>query len=89
MTLDHEGVGAEDIDWDVHYSAAEQVWSGNPNGVPVAEISDATPGTEVDVGCGGGADAIWLAHRKGVSLHSTSQLRTCSWRQPLDDVGNG
>ncbi len=64
MTPDHDGVGAEGIDWDVHYSAVEQVWSGNPNGVLVAEISDATPGTAVDVGCGEGADAIWLAHRK-------------------------
>ena len=64
VTPDHDGVGAEGIDWDVHYSAVEQVWSGNPNGVLVAEISDATPGTAVDVGCGEGADAIWLAHRK-------------------------
>ncbi len=51
------------LDWDVRYSAAEQVWSGNPNGVLVAETSDATPGTAVDVGCGEGADAIWLANR--------------------------
>jgi SAM-dependent methyltransferase len=39
------------------------VWSGEPNGALVAEAGDLEPGTVLDVGCGEGADAIWLAAR--------------------------
>jgi SAM-dependent methyltransferase len=37
------------------------MWSGRPNGRLVAEITDAAAGRALDVGCGEGADAIWLA----------------------------
>lgn len=49
-------------DWDARYgSHGVGLWSGHPNGVLVAEIADALPGSALDVGCGEGADAIWLA----------------------------
>lgn len=51
------------VDWDAMYAGSEQVWSGNPNSALVAEVSGLRPGTAVDVGCGEGADAIWLARR--------------------------
>jgi SAM-dependent methyltransferase len=60
---DATGSPADGIDWDARYAAAGQVWSGNPNGALVAEFDGVTPGTAVDVGCGEGADAIWLAQR--------------------------
>ncbi|MCW2898536.1 MAG: Methyltransferase type 11 [Streptosporangiaceae bacterium] len=47
--------------WDQRYSSTDQVWSGTPNPALVDEVSSLAPGTAVDVGCGEGADAIWLA----------------------------
>lgn len=50
--------------WDDRYSEHDdQMWSGNANGALVAEIADLPPGRALDVGCGEGADAIWLASR--------------------------
>ena len=51
------------VEWDERYSAAERVWSGEPNGTLVAEVAGLTPGRALDVGCGEGADAVWLAGR--------------------------
>ncbi|WP_082557139.1 bifunctional 2-polyprenyl-6-hydroxyphenol methylase/3-demethylubiquinol 3-O-methyltransferase UbiG [Modestobacter sp. Leaf380] len=46
--------------WDLHYGAGT-VWSGDPNPVLVQHATALTPGSALDVGCGEGADAIWLA----------------------------
>jgi SAM-dependent methyltransferase len=45
------------------YRATDALWSGRPNGQLVREAADLPPGTALDVGCGEGADAIWLAER--------------------------
>ena len=37
------------------------MWSGQPNGRLLAEVAGLTAGRALDVGCGEGADAIWLA----------------------------
>jgi SAM-dependent methyltransferase len=63
-------VGAPAVDpavqaeWDRRYAEHGQLWSGKPNGTLVAEVANLTPARVLDVGCGEGADAIWLA-RKG------------------------
>jgi SAM-dependent methyltransferase len=66
-------------EWDELYDTAEQVWSGNPNGVLVAEAADLTPGRALDVGCGEGADAVWLAQRGwdviGLDVSATALAR--------------
>lgn len=48
-------------EWDAMYAEHDTVWSGEPNAQLVAEVSALTPGTALDVGCGEGADAVWLA----------------------------
>ena len=49
--------------WDEHYGSAPALWSGKPNPVLVDEVADLPPGRALDVGCGEGADALWLAGR--------------------------
>jgi SAM-dependent methyltransferase len=49
--------------WDERYGAHEHVWSGNVNHFVGQEAAELTPGTALDLGCGEGADAIWLAQR--------------------------
>ncbi|QYJ02460.1 methyltransferase domain-containing protein [Nocardioides panacisoli] len=49
--------------WDAKYEASQRVWSGNPNQRLVEQARDLAPGRALDVGCGEGADAIWLAGR--------------------------
>ncbi|SOD66115.1 Methyltransferase domain-containing protein [Streptomyces sp. 1222.2] len=50
-------------EWDSRYTDRAQLWSGRPNGALVAEIAGLTPGRVLDVGCGEGADAVWLARQ--------------------------
>jgi SAM-dependent methyltransferase len=47
--------------WDQRYQSSNKVWSGRVNPQLVAEADDLPPGVALDVGCGEGADAIWLA----------------------------
>ncbi|MCB9010274.1 MAG: class I SAM-dependent methyltransferase [Actinobacteria bacterium] len=49
--------------WDRRYSSAERLWSGRVNAAVAAEAAALHPGRALDVGCGEGADAIWLAGR--------------------------
>jgi SAM-dependent methyltransferase len=49
--------------WDERYRSHSSLWSGNPNGHLISEASQLSPGAALDVGCGEGADAIWLAQR--------------------------
>ena len=56
------GAAADAAEWDARYNEHDEaMWSGRPNGRLVAEVAGLTPGRALDVGCGEGADAIWLA----------------------------
>ena len=49
--------------WEQRYGERERVWSGRVN-TRLAEIVESlAPGRALDLGCGEGADAIWLADR--------------------------
>ena len=49
--------------WDDLYREKDQLWSGAVNGVLMTEVADLPPGQALDLGCGEGADALWLAAR--------------------------
>jgi SAM-dependent methyltransferase len=59
----HDPVSFTPEFWDARYSSADALWSGEPNLRLVEQIAGVSPGTALDVGCGEGADAIWLAAR--------------------------
>ncbi|HVA76092.1 MAG TPA: class I SAM-dependent methyltransferase [Acidimicrobiales bacterium] len=50
-------------DWDARYAGDELLWSAEPNRFLVEEVSDLPPGRVLDVACGEGRNAIWLASR--------------------------
>jgi SAM-dependent methyltransferase len=47
--------------WDARYAATELLWSAEPSRFLVAQVSDLAPGRALDVACGEGRNAIWLA----------------------------
>ena len=92
---DHEpgeqrfGAAGQAAEWDARYSERDGArWSGRPNGRLVAEVADLTPGRALDVGCGEGADAIWLARRGWtVTAIDISDLALCRAREAAELAG--
>ncbi|KRV48831.1 SAM-dependent methyltransferase [Wenjunlia vitaminophila] len=62
MTDDETHLSAEEY-WNARYGSSERIWSGKPNAVLVREVTGLTPGRALDLGCGEGADAVWLARQ--------------------------
>ena len=83
------GAAEQATEWDARYSERDGArWSGRPNGRLVAEVADLTPGRALDVGCGEGADAIWLA-RSGwtVTAIDISDVAVSRARQAAERAG--
>ncbi|MGB9357457.1 MAG: class I SAM-dependent methyltransferase [Acidimicrobiia bacterium] len=49
--------------WDGRYRERGAVWGSEPNRFLVDVASDLEPGTALDLGCGQGRNALWLASR--------------------------
>lgn len=49
--------------WDARYEQQELVWSSGPNQFLVSEVRSLAPGRAVDLACGEGRNAIWLAEQ--------------------------
>lgn len=50
-------------DWDARYAGDELVWSAEPNRFLVDEVAALPPGRALDLACGEGRNAVWLAER--------------------------
>ncbi len=49
--------------WDARYEAADLVWSAEPNLFLPPLVRNLTPGRALDLACGEGRNAIWLAQQ--------------------------
>ena len=74
--------------WDKRYAESHRIWSGQPNQRLVEQVAGLTPGTALDVGCGEGADAVWLAQQgwqaTGIDVSEVALERA---RQHAADAG--
>ncbi len=50
-------------DWDRRYATPELIWSGEPNRFLRDEAEELAPGRALDLACGEGRNAVWLAGR--------------------------
>ena len=48
-------------DWNRRYAEVDSLWSAKPNRFLVAEVEGLEPGRALDLACGEGQNAIWLA----------------------------
>ncbi|HVK30025.1 MAG TPA: class I SAM-dependent methyltransferase [Nocardioides sp.] len=74
--------------WDERYAGSDRVWSGRPNQRLVEQAADLRPGTALDVACGEGGDAIWLAQQGWrVTAVDVSQVALAKLAQHAEDEG--
>ncbi len=73
--------------WDERYAATELVWSAGPNQFVEAELADLPPGRALDLACGEGRNARWLAERGWqVTAIDWSAVAVDKGRQVSEDV---
>ncbi|MEO6529923.1 MAG: methyltransferase domain-containing protein [Specibacter sp.] len=84
--------------WNERYGNSGRIWSGNPNPQLVAEAaalnsgSPQAPRKALDVGCGEGADSVWLArqgwHVSGVDISTVALQRAAAHAAGLELPGS-
>ncbi|WGX95197.1 cyclopropane-fatty-acyl-phospholipid synthase family protein [Nocardioides sp. L-11A] len=76
--------------WDERYGGSDRVWSGRPNQRLVEQTADLSPGTALDVACGEGGDAVWLAKQGWqVTAVDVSQVALSRVARHAEDEGVG
>jgi 2-polyprenyl-3-methyl-5-hydroxy-6-metoxy-1,4-benzoquinol methylase len=50
-------------DWNARYAGTELLWTAQPNRLFAAEVEGLPAGRALDVACGEGRNAVWLAER--------------------------
>lgn len=83
---DWPDVAAADF-WEERYAGSDQVWSGRANRTVTDVAAGLTPGRALDLGCGEGADVIWLARHgwdaTGVDISPTAVRRATAAAETL------
>ena len=73
------------MQWEARYAAVDRLWSGDPNDWLPELALGWEPGRALDLGCGEGADAVWLAERgwdvTGIDLSATAIARMAAEAQ--------
>ncbi|CAN5161517.1 class I SAM-dependent methyltransferase [soil metagenome] len=76
--------------WENRYRENGKTWSGNPNAALVREVAGVTPGTALDLGCGEGGDALWLAAQgwrvTAVDIAPSAIAIGAAAQRPEDDI---
>ncbi|AUS80994.1 class I SAM-dependent methyltransferase [Actinoalloteichus sp. AHMU CJ021] len=76
--------------WNDLYDRSDRIWSGRPNAALVRETTDLSPGHALDLGCGEGGDAVWLASRGWrVTATDISRVALARTRRHADEAGVG
>lgn len=77
-------------DWDARYRDHPEMWGRGPNATVEAELGDLPPGRALDLGCGDGRHARWLAAQgwQVVAVDGSQvaidQLRAVAQDLPID-----
>ena len=74
--------------WEQLYGERDQVWSGRVNAALAREVEHVPPGRALDLGCGEGGDALWLAER-GWQVHAVDISSTALDRARAEAARRG
>lgn len=74
--------------WEERYAGSDRIWSGAVNGVLADIAGSLAPGRALDLGCGEGADVIWLSQHgwdaTGVDISPTAIRRAAAAAEEAD-----